>query len=537
MVNTSEQLHLRALAEKNSMLTRKLPLLAPIITLFFFATFAQAADLDGAQKAIVVIETDTGQGSGVLLESDGVIATNLHVIEDASDISVRIYSNEVYEDVDVIDVDETKDLALLKVKGFDLPTAQLGNSNNVKSGQDVFAIGAPRGLEQTVSRGIISAVRVMDGGFKSIQTDAAISPGSSGGGLFSEASELIAILAAYRGDGQNLNFAIPINYVRGMLSQPVKYTEAEFVSMNWQTPSFGEAATTATSLEKLRRWTQKLSENAELEVTEAEDFFLVTVGEMGIMLRLFNDLLWIVMPLGEDFTGEQFASTREQLIAWLELSSEIDYAYVTLDEKEPSVAYELSMSGSSYDAFEIGFYAVLKGAMKVIETAETTTPAEDYSRKPPVDKNYDSSGLRYVEPAGLGVEFGFRAFLWDAEVTDDDGFQFNTKRGDEKYVKAYTEELAFEVRDEEALHLILSSYLEALDYLDDVSIIDQGNREVHSSSAGWVQYSGVTEGTQAYFYSTVLMYQGKLLTLHTWSLEPNWQDMDETMVEFLSNIK
>ena len=519
------------------MLRLRLQLLATFIILLFSTTPTQAADIAGAQKALVVIETDAGQGSGVLLESGGVIATNLHVIENASDISVRIHSSEVYEDVDVIDVDETKDLALLKIKGFDLPTAQLGNSNNVKSGQDVFAIGAPRGLEQTVSRGIISAVRVMEGGFKSIQTDAAISPGSSGGGLFNDASELIAILAAYRGDGQNLNFAIPVNYVRGMLGQPVKYTEAEFVSMNWQTPSFGEAATTATSLEKLRRWTRKLSESAELEVTEAEDFFLVTVGELGIMLRLFDDLLWIVMPLGEDFTGEQFASTEEQLVAWLELSSEINYAYVTLDEKEPSVAYELSMSGSSYEAFEIGFYAVLQGAMKVIETANVSASEENYSRKRPVEKNYDSSGLRYVQPANLGVEFGFRGFIWDAEVTDDDGIQFSTKRGDEKYFKAYAEELAVEVMDEEALHLVLSNYLELQDYYDNLSIIDRGSRQVQSLSASWVQYAAVVEGSEVYFYSTVLMYRGKLLTLHAFSLEPNWQDMDDTMVEFLSNIK
>ena len=66
---------------------------------------------------------------------------------------MRIHTNERYEE-GVIDVDEVKDLAILKVKGFDLPTAILGNSNSVKSGQDVFAIGAPRGLEQTVSRGI-----------------------------------------------------------------------------------------------------------------------------------------------------------------------------------------------------------------------------------------------------------------------------------------------------------------------------------------------------------------------------------------------
>ncbi len=227
MEATLERLTLLDPAELEPMRVPKLYSITFTLLSLLLAPIVQAMDISSARESIVVIETDTGQGSGVLLESSGVIVTNLHVIEAASDIAVRIHTNERYDDVGVIDVDEVKDLALLKIKGFDLPTARLGNSNGVKSGQNVFAIGAPRGLEQTVSRGIVSAVRVMDGGFKSIQTDAAISPGSSGGGLFDESSQLIAILAAYKVDGQNLNFAIPVNYVRGMMGQPVKYTEAE----------------------------------------------------------------------------------------------------------------------------------------------------------------------------------------------------------------------------------------------------------------------------------------------------------------------
>lgn len=520
------------------MLLLGLRLILLVIFPLVFTTSVYALDIASARNAIVVIETDGGQGSGVLLDSNGVIVTNLHVIEDASDISVRTYSNEVFEDVDVIDVDETKDLALLKIKGFDLPVARLGNSNSVKSGQDVFAIGAPRGLEQTVSRGIVSAVRVMDGGFKSIQTDAAISPGSSGGGLFNESSELIAVLAAYRGDGQNLNFAIPINYVRGMMGQRVKYSEAEFVNMSWQTPTFGEAAYTSTNLQKLRRWTRKLSEDTDLKVAETdENAFVVSVGELAVLLDIYDDLLWIVMPLGEEFIGERFAPTTQQFAAWLELSTEIDYAYVTLYENAPSVAYELNISGSSYEAFEIAFLAVLQGAKNIIDMGEVRVTEKGDVSKSPVERNFDSSGLRYVEPAGLGVEFGFRGFLWGAEATDDGGFQLNSKRGDEKYVRVFVEQLAFEVVNEDGLQTILSNYVESLDQSENLSVIERGTREVDSLPATWMQYSADTEGIRLYFYTTVLMYQGKLLTLHTWSLQPDWQNMDDTIVEFLSNIK
>ena len=109
------------------------------------------------------------------------------------------------------------------------------------------------------------------------------------------------------------------------------------------------------------------------------------------------------MPLGEDLLGKSL-STTAQLTAWLELSTEIDYAYLTLEEKQPSVAYELNVSGSSYEAFETGFFAVLKGASKVLDLGQVTADTTNPRRKPVVRKNNDSGGLRYVQPSDLGVE-------------------------------------------------------------------------------------------------------------------------------------
>ncbi len=159
------------------------------------------------------------------------------------------------------------------------------------------------------------------------------------------------------------------------------------MNINWQTPAFGEPASESTSLEKLRRWTQKLSVNSEIiEITETEDdSFVAIVGELGVFLKLFDDLLWIVMPLGEAFEGD-FELTIEQLAVWLALSTEINYAYVSLQEGELSVAYEMSVSGSSYEAFQLGFVAVLDGARQVLETGEVRSAKDDYSTKPPVEK-------------------------------------------------------------------------------------------------------------------------------------------------------
>ena len=179
--------------------------------------------------SIVVIEGDSSIGSGVLIDSSGVIATNFHVIEDSSAIRIVLEQGDTYSDVSVIDFDINRDIAILKVAGFDLPIAPLGNSNSVGVGDDVVVMGSPRGFDQTVTRGIVSAIRESGEGYTLFQTDAAISPGSSGGGMFDEAGNLIGITVSYIEDAQNVNFVIPINYVRGMLIDEPKYSWGEFL--------------------------------------------------------------------------------------------------------------------------------------------------------------------------------------------------------------------------------------------------------------------------------------------------------------------
>jgi hypothetical protein len=499
-------------------------------------TAAKGLDISDMKRAVVVVETDVSQGSGVLLESSGIIVTNLHVIEDAADISIRIHTNERYDDVSVIDFDETKDIALLKIEGFDLPTVKLGNSNAVKSGQDVFAIGTPLGYEQTVSRGIVSAIRMMDGGFKTIQTDAAISPGSSGGGLFNDSAELIAVLAAYRTDGQNLNFAIPINYVRGMMGQPVKYSEAEFTKLSLQTPSFGAATARTSDLNKLVRWTQELSDEFEefRVTTMGDDSFVVSIDELDIFIKLFDSLLWITMPFGD---ADDY--TKAQLARLLRLSSSISYAYLSLDENDISVAYELDVSGSTYGAFRTGILAVIQGSITLSEDSiiGTSSTGSNTERKLGISKNNDSTGLRYVEPASLGIEIGFRAFFWDVEERLG-GVGFAAKRGNRPRASVFVEQVVdFEITTTEGLEFVLSNYLESNDDVDELSIVSRGTRDVQSTSAAWAKYTGLLKGIKVYWYSTVLTFHGHLVTIHTRSGKPDWDSMEETTVEFLSNAR
>jgi len=168
----------------------------------------------------------SGFGSGVIINEKGYIVTNYHVISKSDAIVVKDKNGELFTDVKILDVDKRRDLAILKIKGFDLKSCEIGNSNEIEIGMKVIAIGNPKGLENTVSEGIVSAKREMKG-YWLIQTSAPISSGSSGGGLFNNDGKLIGITTSTLVDGQNLNFAVPINYVRATLEEiliaPEKY--------------------------------------------------------------------------------------------------------------------------------------------------------------------------------------------------------------------------------------------------------------------------------------------------------------------------
>jgi len=159
----------------------------------------------------------TRAGSGFLVNPSGVIISNLHVVEGANQVAVKLHSGEVFDQVKVAGFDRQRDLVVLRIPGYQLPSLQLGDSDAVAAGTQVFAIGHPSGLEGTVTQGIVSNVRLLDSGIKAIQTDAAASAGSSGGPLLNVRGEVIGVVTFKNVNGENLNFAVPVNYVRGLL--------------------------------------------------------------------------------------------------------------------------------------------------------------------------------------------------------------------------------------------------------------------------------------------------------------------------------
>lgn len=170
-------------------------------------------------------------GSGVIVNPDGYILTNNHVVAGASDVEVFTQSRRKYK-AKVIGTDPRTDIAVLKIDATGLPTLTLGDSSKLKVGDLVFAIGDPFGIGETATMGIVSATgRALGGAIEHyedfIQTDAAINPGNSGGALIDVRGDLIgintAIISGQGGGNEGVGFAIPINLAHNIMDQIVEH--------------------------------------------------------------------------------------------------------------------------------------------------------------------------------------------------------------------------------------------------------------------------------------------------------------------------
>lgn len=166
----------------------------------------------------------TNLGSGVIATSDGYILTNNHVIEGAEDILVKLSDNKEYKGK-VVGKDKRTDLAVIQIDEKNLPTIKWGDSDKLRVGEVVLAIGNPYGLNQTITMGIVSALGRSGIGITDyedfIQTDAAINPGNSGGALVNTRGELIGINTAIfstTGGYQGIGFAIPVNMAKNIMN-------------------------------------------------------------------------------------------------------------------------------------------------------------------------------------------------------------------------------------------------------------------------------------------------------------------------------
>jgi serine protease Do len=178
-------------------------------------------------EAVVQVRTPGGLGSGFIINEDGFLMTNFHVIEGETQISVEVYHQtkgqltpRVYKQVRIVAINKFDDVALLKIEDKDVPKFKyvlLGNADAMAVGERVFAVGSPLGLERTVTEGILSTKTREFQGELYLQTTAQINPGNSGGPLFNMSGEVIGITNMKITFGEGLGFAIPIEAVKYFL--------------------------------------------------------------------------------------------------------------------------------------------------------------------------------------------------------------------------------------------------------------------------------------------------------------------------------
>jgi len=187
-----------------------------------------------------------GMGSGFVIDAQGHILTNYHVIENARQLEVTTSDKKKYKG-QIVGVDPPHDLAVIQIPTTAVPAAEIGDSRNLVVGQKVFAIGNPFGLSGTMTRGIISSIRSVRGprGFidEAIQTDAAINPGNSGGPLLNSKGQVIGINSMILTGGveqsAGIGFAIPINTAKAVLDDLVHLGHARYPSLGVRTIPIG----------------------------------------------------------------------------------------------------------------------------------------------------------------------------------------------------------------------------------------------------------------------------------------------------------
>lgn len=187
------------------------------IMLFAFSAdcFAMDFDAEAAYESIFVIYSGNYEGSGFAIGSNTVV-TNAHVIGNQNDIIVKAYSGQEYNAAIYL-FNEALDIAILSVDNAEFIPLEIGDCENIKVGDDIYAIGAPRSLEYTLTKGIISSKSRIIGFNKYIQIDAAINSGNSGGPLLNNAGQVIGVNSMKISDAEGIGLAIPISSVTSFM--------------------------------------------------------------------------------------------------------------------------------------------------------------------------------------------------------------------------------------------------------------------------------------------------------------------------------
>ena len=261
---------------------------------FFVVSVTQAAALDvksvfeATRPSVLLIvaydENDqpTGMGSGFFFGDNKTIATNLHVVQNAAKLAIKLSSGETGWIEAVLGVDARRDLVLLQSSVNGIPIKAAGRLPDI--GEDILAIGNPSGLEGTVSTGIISGIRTEDGS-QYFQITAPISPGSSGGPIIDEHNEVLGVSTFYLDGAQSLNFAMPAAYLTKLYS---KKSEATLAALK---------SSTNSALKRVESNVKIMFAEMEFYPGNSSDLLLSVVNKSG---NLIKNIKIVVNYFGSD---------------------------------------------------------------------------------------------------------------------------------------------------------------------------------------------------------------------------------------------
>lgn len=247
-----------------------------------------------------------GSGSGVIISNDGYIVTNNHVVNGATKIEVVLNDKRSYSG-EIIGTDPTTDLALIRIREKDLPFISYGNSDGVKVGEWVLAVGNPFNLNSTVTAGIVSAkgrnINILDHNGPAgtlapiesfIQTDAAVNPGNSGGALVNTSGELVGIntaIASNNGSYQGYSFAIPVNIVKKVVADLVEFGNVQRAFMGLSIQDIDSKFATEKQLKQLKGvYINGITQNGAAEEAGIKQGDVVTSVE-GVSVRSTSEFL------------------------------------------------------------------------------------------------------------------------------------------------------------------------------------------------------------------------------------------------------
>jgi serine protease Do len=254
-----------------------------------------------AAPAVVYIQTDKGSGSGVILRSDGLIVTNAHVLEGASQVEVELQNGQKFSAKPVsMGHSNCLDLALLKIEASNLPIVKFAPSHSPQPGQRVFAIGYPRGIKpSSITQGIISNLHKDEG---TIQIDAALNPGNSGGALLNSRGELLGINTRGTKDSVGLNFAIASDKVQ-MLVQAMQEQISPTIARFLTPATVSEKIAISLSVNQMQQGRFQQTDSRFCDNSAAKIYTFTGEADQPILVNLssseIGSYLMLLAPDGE----------------------------------------------------------------------------------------------------------------------------------------------------------------------------------------------------------------------------------------------